>query len=112
MLLVRGNEYNKIYNKHKDTIDKVKALNQTKGISVDSISLVSLLAVRANDLPVRIIMFHPVTAPFGLFLQNWIKNPWGMWWVGRKLLKWDRNWSNKIDIRLATWGMTLGSRSF
>ena len=78
MLLVRGNEYNKIYNKHKDTIDKVKALNQTKGIPVDSISLVSLLAVRANDLPVRIIMFHPVTAPFGPFTEL-DQESLGMW---------------------------------
>ena len=96
--LVRGEEdYNKMYNKsdlHKKILDEVNNLNKTKqNITEKTVPLISLLAVKAQnkDAPVRIVMFHPSYVQKGTFGSE-------------EAFKMVREWSNKIDIRLAMWG--------
>jgi len=98
--LVRGEEdYNKMYNKsalHKKILDQVNNLNKTKqNITEKTIPLISLLTVKAQNkddpVPVRIVMFHPSTVQKGTFGSE-------------EAFKMVKDWSNKIDIRLAMWG--------
>jgi phosphatidylserine/phosphatidylglycerophosphate/cardiolipin synthase-like enzyme len=98
--LVRGEEdYNKMYNKsalHKKILDQVNNLNKTKqNITEKTIPLISLLAVKAQNkddpVPVRIVMFHPSSVQKGTFGSE-------------EAFKMVKDWSSKIDIRLAMWG--------
>ena len=119
--LIRSDaDYGKLYKAHKDTLDAVKKMNNTKledakrrlGKERDSnalnrskvanwehyIPLISLLTVKADQgVKVRILIFHPdkvqdkFGGPFG-----WLQC-WGI----------VRYWSPKeIDFKLAMWGLT------
>ena len=101
--LVRDDDYKNIYQNYKTIIDKVKIQNRKKGVNEDRVPLISLLTVMAEEgVKVRIITFHPD------FAQEGIGGPYG----GPDALKIVRNWSSKIDIRMAMWGGTKEGHEF
>ncbi|CAG0998557.1 phospholipase D1/2 [Methanosarcinales archaeon] len=94
--MVRGSDYDKISGKYPNIIDKVRAKNKSKnGVKENTIPLVSLLAVKAQDqdnpVNVRIVLTHPDISQNGSF--GW-----------KEAYEMVRDWSDKIDIRLAMWG--------
>ena len=94
--IARGRDYDTIKARYPDIIGKVDQLNAAKGLTVGWVPLISLLTVRAEEIKVRIIIFHPDS------FQDMGGGPFAFQ-EARDLV---RSWSGKIDCIGAMWGGT------
>jgi hypothetical protein len=88
--LVRGPDYDKIKAKYPNIIAKVSQLNKVKGIAENTVPLVSLLTVKAEEgVKARIVLFRPD------FAQNMGGGPFG-WEEAWHII---RDWSRgQVDL--------------